>query len=454
MKKLIAILLSLTAIFSAFFAVPAEAIYNNLIDSEFHSDCFLLLCTDNDEILFAKDKNKQSRPASLTKVITATIVLENCKDTSEMVTVPEACITELEGTGSSLGGLMPGEVMSVYDLLCCLLIHSANDAATTLAYYITGDNRQAFIDKMNALAEELGCTNSHFVNVHGLDDDDQYTTVADMAVFFKHAMQYSVFEEIIQMSEYQLPATNKQQARTIRTTNFTLLPGYKDYHIRYSKGGKTGSTSLAGSNLVMGASHNGYNFIAVAMNAEKKDFDNDGVDENGAFLDCKLMVDWAFENLRLVSIAESAKTVGEIPVTFAKGTDFVTLSASESSFSLMPKDIEPSSLLIRIDPETMPDHLTAPVKKGEKVCEGIVLHSGEEIARIDLVASTDIKRSFIAGVMAKLGSVFSSPLFKLLAIAVIVFIIVVAIVTKRKMKKKKSVRAQIRANAAEREKEE
>ncbi len=439
MKRIVCFLLTAVIFLSGLLCVPAGAVYNKQVDKEFHSDCFLLLCTDNDEVIFSKDPNKQSRPASLTKVITATIVLDNCKDTTDMVTVPESCITELDDTGSSLSGLKPGETISVYDLLCCLLIQSANDAATTLAYYITGDDRQTFIDKMNALAEELGCKNSHFVNVHGLDDEDQYTSAADMATFFKHAMQYSVFEEIVAKDEYQLPATNMQNTRTIRTTNYTLLPGYKEYHIDHSKGGKTGSTSLAGHNLVMGASNNGYNFIAVAMNAEKKDFDSDGVDENGAFLDCKLMVDWAFENLRLVSIADSERVVGEIPVRFGKGTDYVTLCPSDSAFSLMPKGIDAGSLLIRIDPDTLPDHTTAPVKKGEVICKGIVFFANEEIARIDLVSSTEVKRSFISGISANLSSFFSSTLFKIAAIAVVALLIVLILLTqKRKMNKKKA----------------
>ena len=242
-KKIISLAIALITILTLF-NIFAFADYNEYLENELYSDSAVLICTDNDEVIFQKNMNKQSKPASMTKVITASVVLENCSDLTQVVTVPESCIRELDGTGSSMSGLKIGETITVYDLLCCLLIPSANDAATILANFITGDDRQAFVDKMNALAESLGCVNSHFMNVHGLDDDDQYTTPCDMAKFLKNAMQYSVFEEISGMLNYTLPESNLQKERTINSTNYTLNKAYKDYYCPYSKGGKRGQHLL------------------------------------------------------------------------------------------------------------------------------------------------------------------------------------------------------------------
>ena len=291
MRKILSILL-ITAVICGAFVFSANAAYDEeMKELGLYSDCILLMSADNSEVIFEKNAGKQSHPASLTKVVTAIVVLENCSDLDTVVTVPESCIRELDGTGSSLGGLQAGEQLSVYDLLCCLLLQSANEAATTLADFISGGDRAKFVSMMNETAARLGCDNSNFVNPHGLDDENQYVTARDMAVFMLHAMEIPAFAEIVARESYTLPETNMQKERTIHTTNFMINSAYKDYYCKYVKGGKTGSTSVAGRCVVAVASKDGYNYVGVALNSTFNDVDNDGVNENGAFLDCKEMLE-------------------------------------------------------------------------------------------------------------------------------------------------------------------
>ena len=440
MKKLISILVSVLTLISLC-VLPANANYNDSLENELYSDCAILICTDNSEIIFEKNINKQTSPASLTKIITATVVLNSITDLNQQVTIPESCIRELDGTGSSMSGLKVGETVTVYDLLCCLLIPSANDAATTLANLVTGDDRQAFIDKMNALAEELGCTNSHFTNCHGLDDEEHYTTAADMVKFLENAMKNSTFAEIVSMTSYKIPETNMSKERTINTTNYTLLKGYKDYYCPYSNGGKTGSTSVAGHCLCSSASNDGYNYIAVCLNAPMQNIDDDSAEENCAFIDTKAMYDWAFDNLRLVSIAENTRIVGEVPVKYGKGADFVTLSPENTSFGLMPKGIDSGSLMIQIDEDTLPDKITAPIKKGEIICKGEVLYADRVIATVDLVANSDIKRGFFATIGGFAADLFSSAAVKIIATAILLvfaFLLISVLKSKNRKSKKKN----------------
>ena len=420
--------------------VRAHGEYSTYLETPLYSDCAILMCMDNDEVIFSKNINKQTKPASLTKVITASVILSECTDFSEEFTMPESCITELDGTGSSLSGLKPGETLTIYDWLCCLLIPSANDAATALAYWSTGSDRQAFVDKMNALAQELGCTNSHFVNVHGLDDEDQYVSCADMVKFFENAMKYPEFAQIASQITYTLPETDMHKERTIKSTNFTMMPGYKDYYCKYEVAGKTGSTSGAGRCLVSKASNNGYNYIAVCLNSVMEDIDNDYVDENGAFVDTKQMYDWAFSNLRLVPIASSAQVVSEVPVKYGKGVDSVVLCPAENSYGLMPKGEDESSLLIEPIKDTVPAVIKAPVSKGDKICKGKVYYAGDPIAEIDLVASADIKRSFLSFFGTTLEDIFASSVFKALAvvIAFTLFLLFAARYAAKKKKRRKS----------------
>ena len=229
MKKLFSILFAISILIGSVFCVPANATYDDVMKSmELYSDCVLLVSADNSEVIFAKNAGKQTSPASLTKVITGIVVLENCDDLNQLVTVSESAIKELDGTGSSLGGLQAGEQVSVYDLLCNLLLQSANEAATALADFISGNDRAKFIDMMNEVAERLGCKNSHFVNPHGLDDDNQYVTAEDMATFVKHGMTLPDFAEIFGKVTYTLKPTNLQEERVIRNTNGLMNSAYKD----------------------------------------------------------------------------------------------------------------------------------------------------------------------------------------------------------------------------------
>ncbi len=437
MKKIFSILLITVILVSSVFGLNANAAYDEVMESlNLYSDCALLVSADNSEVIFAKNAGKQTSPASLTKIITSIVVLENCSNLETPVTVPESCIKELDGTGSSLGGFKAGEIVSVYNLLSCLLIQSANEAATTLADFISGGDRAAFVAKMNETAKKLGCDNSHFVNPHGLDDENQYVTAEDMVKFILYALEFPAFKEIIGRTSYTLPETNLQDSRTIHNTNYLMNSAYKDYYCKYVKGGKTGSTSIAGRCVVSIASKDGYNYVGVALNSVFEDVDGDGVNENGAFLDSKKMFEWAFKNIELVAISDTTQIVGQVPVKYSKTTDYVTLSPAETVYSLVPVGTNSGSLLVEPIAETVPESVKAPVKKGEVICRAKVLYAGNVIKEIDLVASMDVKRSLFAyfGTLAK--NLFSNWFFRIIAIAVIVILIILIFMKRRKDKVK------------------
>ncbi len=435
MKRLFSIILCLTIALSTFFSIPSNAAYDaSMKELQLHSDCLLLISADNDEIIFEKNKRKQTSPASLTKIVTAIVVIENCKNLNAVTTVTEECIRELDGTGSSMGNLKAGEQLRIYDLLCYLMIQSANDAATTLANYVTGSNRAAFIAKMNEVVSRLGCKNTNFVNPHGLDHDDQYTTAEDMAKILKHAMSLSAFSEITGKLSYTVPANNLKDERHLSNTCYLLNKNYEDYYCKYVKSGKTGTTSKAGHCLVTYASKDGYNYIAIALKSTMKDFDNDGWDENGAFLDCKEMLEWAFKNIELVPICDTGKIAGEVKVNYAKSTDFVSLIPAETVYSLVPLGTNKGSVLVEPIPESIPESVDAPIKKGDFICKGRVLYAGEVLREIDLVASNDVKRSFFSLIGTKAKNLVTNPIFIIISILVIISVAVALIIRNKKRK--------------------
>ncbi len=435
MKKILSFLFIFSILVSTVFSFGANAAYDKVMESlELYSDCVLLMSADNGAVIFEKNAGKQTSPASLTKVVTAIVVLENCENLEEMVTVPESCIRELDGTGSSLGGLKADEQISIYNLLCCLLISSANEAANTLADHVFGGDRDKFISEMNAVAKKLGCENSHFVNPHGLDDENQYVTARDMAEFMKYAMEFPAFEEIVGKVSYVLPETNLQKERTIRNTNYLMSSAYAEYYCKYVKGGKTGSTSTAGKCVVSTASKDGYNYIAVALDAPFYDIDNDGYNENGAFLDSKEMYEWAFSNIELVAISDTTRIVGQVPVRYAKTTDFITLTPAETVYGLVPVGTDSGSLYIELVEDTVPEYVKAPVEKGEVICKARVLYAGESIKEIDVVASMDVERGFFVFLGATAKAIFSNWIFRIIALVVIVALGVMLFIRYRKKK--------------------
>lgn len=433
MKKLTTLLLCAAVMFSAFFSLPASAAYDDALkELELNSDCLLLMSADNGEIIFEKNIRKQTAPASITKIVTAIVVIESCDDLNKTVTVTEPSIKELSGTGSSVANLKVGEEITVYDLLCYLMIMSANDAATVLADHVTNGDREAFVSKMNEVAERLGCINTHFVNPHGLDDDDQYTTAEDLAKIMSHAMKLVDFEEITGKLTHTVAATNLRDERRITNTCYLLNKNFPDYYYKYAKSGKTGTTLEAGKCLVSYASKDGYNYIAIALGAEEKDFDGDGKSENGALLDCKKMFRWAFENLELVAICDPDKIVGEVKVNYAKSTDFVSLIPDKTIYSLVPLGTDKGSVLIEPISDSMPDSLDAPVSKGDFVCKGRVLYAGEVLCEIDLVASSSIKRSVSSLFLTKAKNIVTNPVFIVVMIIAVAAIAVFCHIRKKK----------------------
>lgn len=405
----------------------ASAAYNAILEElEPRSGIILLQSLEDDTIIFDQNAYEHSPPASLTKLVTAILTLENCPDLNAMVTVPQSVIDSLANTGSSNAGLKAGEEVSVIDLLRCMLIPSANEAAATLAHYVSGGNIESFVDKMNVFVERLGCKDTHFMTPHGLDAEGQYTCAADIARIMKYALTSAnseIFTEIISTVRYELPASNMhEKPRIIRTTNFLLNEGYKDYYSKYVVGGKTGSTSKAGKCVAAIARSGGYAYLVVIMNAPHDDIDNDGVDENGAFTDAKMLFEWVFSNIRYESVLQKTDVTAEVKVRLSSQTDHLALMPAEDLFAYVPVGVGENSVLVKVVDGSMPAEIDAPVKKGDKIAEAAVYYADEEIARTDLIAAEDVSRNFFLLIGSVIQAFFRHPIVRLLLLGLVLLV--------------------------------
>ena len=223
--------------------------------------------TKTDTVVYEHNADDMLYPASTTKIMTAILALEygNMSDT---VTVSDNAIDLLKDSGGSIM-LKKGEQMNFRDMVIYLLVSSGNDAANVLAEHISG-SIPAFVELMNAKAQELGCTNTHFANPHGLHADNHYTTARDLLKIAEYAMQNEDFAQIVMIDKTVLPATNMHSEQTISNTNHLIsLWHSRDYFYEGAIGIKTGSTTPAGYCLVSGVNSGDLTYITVVLGAEK-----------------------------------------------------------------------------------------------------------------------------------------------------------------------------------------
>ena len=221
--------------------------------------------------LYAKNIHEKLYPASLTKIMTALVAMEN--GSGDMLLTASENVTKLE-SGAQTCGIKEGDQMTLNQALHLLLINSANDAAVLIAEGIAG-SIEGFSEMMNAEALNLGATNTHFVNPHGLSDDNHYTTVYDMYLITNAAIQYDRFNEIIHMKEYQTVYYDKSgnaKDLSVNSTNY-YLQGNADAPSGITVlGGKTGTTNAAGHCLVLvSRDTSGNPYISVIMRAESRE---------------------------------------------------------------------------------------------------------------------------------------------------------------------------------------
>ena len=383
---------------------------------------YILMEASTGKVICEENATERRSPASITKIMTLLLIFEHLNTgrinlNSDVITSAYA-----KSMGGSQVFLEEGEVQTLETIIKCIAVASGNDASVAAAEFIAGSEEE-FVKMMNDKAAALGCKNTHFANVHGLDDPNHYTTARDLMTITKHALTLPYFSEITSTTIYKVPATNKSEERTLRNTNNLMNKAYADYYSPYAVGIKTGSTDNAGRCVISKGTGNGYNYLCVIMNAPMQNIDDDEPLENCAFVDCRRMFNWVFNHIELKSIASPTQIITEVPLKLSFRTDHISLVPGEEVLALVPTGADAGSVLIEPVPETVPKSVDAPVKKGQEICEARVLYAGEELARIKLVASEDVSRNVLLFIGATIKKVASSTVFKIIASIVAVLVV-------------------------------
>lgn len=251
--------------------VASENITPSSVDMQ-NTECAGLFDLTNKEVLYASNIHKQMNPASLTKIMTALIALEHSSMDDVITATSSVNITE---SGAQLCGFQEGDTFTMDQALYALLMYSGNDAGVAIAEHVAG-SVEAFADMMNEKAKELGATNTHFSNPHGLTAADHYTTAYDLYLIFNAVMQYDKFVEVIHSTEYSSIYHDKNGAEkelSFQSTNqfFNANSGYKAPDNITVIGGKTGTTEAAGACLILLSKDTAGNpYISVILKADDK----------------------------------------------------------------------------------------------------------------------------------------------------------------------------------------
>lgn len=410
---------------------PISASAYEVNSFEITAEAGMLVSLDTGEVLWEKNADQKMYPASITKIMTAIIMIESdIWNPEAKVTLTKAALDKTLGTGLAVSLMNAGEEFTQLDLLYMVLLSSFGDCAY-LAADIYGGSLEGFVDMMNNKAKELGLNGTHYSNPVGLHEEETYTTARDTYKLCVYAKQYDIINEVTSKSRYRM-TTTAGTTRTLSTTNF-LLDQSTNYYYQYANGLKTGFTNAAGRCLVSTASRNGYNYMCILLKCPNKP----NV-KRYEFVESRELYRWAFNNFSFKEIAKSNEPVCEIPVELSLQTDFVPLYFDKPFISVLPNEADDSTIVIKTFFEN--ETATAPIKKGDVLGYAEIMYAEKVIGRVDLLAGEDVKASGLLQFWELIKDIFTSKSMKvvyLLIAAVIVGFILIIIKLNWPRKKRK-----------------
>lgn len=369
----------------------------NLQENQLVATSAILIEASSGDVIFEKNADQIMFPASTTKILTVLLGLTIGKTNGildEIVTISEEAVNIPDD--SSTIPLSAGETIRFEDLLYATMIRSGNEGANAIAEAISGDIG-SFVDLMNETAQILGCTSTHFANPHGYHDENHYTTVRDMAIIAREAMNNSTFRQIAATTSYALPRSNMQRARTLRNSDNALLNQGENnpYYYSYANGIKTGFHDQAGRCYVGSATKDGVTLISVVFNSSS----------TGRWTDTKKLMEYGFSQyvsvtpvelyemnpivLETTGFSMDDPDMGRLPLYLVPLDASATASiiATRSQVEAMARNLQKLVIIQYIR------DFAAPIAAGEQM--GTLTYfppDGSEPVEYALIASRSVKR--------------------------------------------------------------
>lgn len=390
-----------------------------------YADSAIVMDMKSGAILYAKKADEKHFPASITKLLTVLVALENAELTDK-VTFTQDSVDFLNWDDAHIG-MTPGEELTLEDALHAVLLASANEVSYAVAESV-GKTRlhgdyQTFIDLMNTRAKELGCTGSHWVNPNGLHDEEHYTTAHDMALIASAVYQQPEFRKIMETLEYRIPPTNLVNEERVFQQNHKMLWPENFYYSEYCKGGKTGYTDQSGTTLVTMEDNGTLQLAAVVLH----DYGAD------AYTDTQAMFDYAFQNFT------------KVPVTQLKETEEVKEVKEfipEEAYVVLPNGVNPQEVSSKLQMQNDKDGKVVYTYEGQVVGTATVEVKEDEVK----VSATEKEQEKESDRKPGLGRIITIVVGGVVILGVVFFLIQYSRYKKRqerlrRMRKKKAAQA-------------
>ncbi|MBR5164023.1 MAG: D-alanyl-D-alanine carboxypeptidase [Ruminococcus sp.] len=397
-KKIISLLSAAAMLIPSLKTMNAGAISFTL-NTQIKSESAILLNLDCDEVIYEKNADAKQMPGPLVNIMTAVVCIENCADLNEEITIDEEVFSPLYVTDYPddlrFAEIEDGDILTYTDLLYAMMLKSSIEASQTIAYQIGGESVSAFVEMMNDKAEELGLKDTHFTNPTGLYDPEQYTSARDMAVLTKYALKTAHFDTISSTYEYtpSVPNLDRHPDRQswVWYHSNLMMDKDNDYYYPGTRGIKTANLEMGGRNIAATASKDGNNYLLICLKSPLNNADGDNTFYH--LTDAITLFNWAFKHFSYQIVLPDTAELGEIPVELAEGNNYVLAKPKEEMSMLWYNDVD-TSLISRDNIKWYKTSLKAPIKKGEPLGMVTLEYAGEPIGSMELVAVSDVDRSF------------------------------------------------------------
>ena len=383
---------------------------NNVGAIDLSSRHIVLYNMNEDKIISELNKDEKTSIASLTKIMTTLVAIENIKNYDEKITLHYSMFTGLAEANAAVIGLKSGQIVTYNDLLYGMFIASGADATRAIAISISG-SESSFVELMNKKAKELGMNNTNFVNTTGLDEDNQYSTVSDVAILLKEALKNEKFREIFTTSEYALTDKSLIVKSTLRETALNY-----GYDVSYIKGAKTGFTYDAGKCLASIAidSKNNIEYLLVTTNADISTKDAYHIK------DAVNVYNYYFENYKYHNLINKGDLIVTLPTKYGKEEN-INIYAEEDITYYLDNSFNKDNVTLQYNGI---NEVTIDMEEGTKLGYINILYNGDVLKIIDIYLPEKIKFSILVFLKENINYVISAIL--------IIVLIILNVIIKRK----------------------
>lgn len=424
MKKFCAILFSFVLVLMLALPVAAEDAAGES-DSLFDTAPALtapagyVVNLDTNIVVYEKNSETQLSAASLTKMMTTLLLLENYQDQLDSISLTApSYIYDLiweQSTNASTADIRRGETQSLRNLLYAMLLPSGNEAAYIVADYMGGGSIDNFVAMMNDEAKAVGCTGTMFVDPCGLNPNN-ITTARDAYLILRALTAYDVFATVIATPSYDMGTNDRYTTPgTYIIQNTDKLVTNSSYHRDYTRGGKTGSLG-EWQNFAGWHSQNGESYISVLLNVP---YDADPEGMRPALAETGTIMDWVFDTYTIAPALDTTQPITEVRVAYSTQTDTVMLYPADNMMTLLPAA---GGAALTEPVFNVPDELAAPIRQGDVVGTVTLTIQGEVIGTADLIAGSDVSRNQVLYTLSRVSLFFSSTYFKVV-IALTIFVV-------------------------------